>query len=99
MPGAHSEREPSRVGSPSAGKVIAPSAPAQPVAFSFGTLGIEPMSAYRALPRESAAIVFTHGIPSYFFRIASSSLVDCAWLVSKKWLSRRMFSALASNSA
>ena len=46
MPGAHSEREPSRIGSPSAGKVSAPSgAWQQPVAFELGTFGIEPMSA------------------------------------------------------
>ena len=45
VPGAHSEREPSRVGNPIAGKVTAPSAPAQSTAFSSGTFGIEPMSA------------------------------------------------------
>ena len=96
---AHSEREPSSSGRPRPGKVTWPSAPEQPVAFSFGTLGIEPMSAYSARPLESAAIVFTHGIPWYLRRIASRSLVDWARLVSKKWLRMRMLFALASNSA
>ena len=45
MPGAHSEREPSSIGRPIAGKVTAPSAPEQSTAFSLGTFGIEPMSA------------------------------------------------------
>ena len=46
VPGAHSEREPSRIGSPSAGKVSAPSGAWQaPVAFELGTFGTAPMSA------------------------------------------------------
>ncbi len=55
------------------------------------------MSAYRAWPVLSAAIVLTQGIPSYFFRICSSCAVDVAMSVARKWLKTRKLSALASS--
>ena len=84
MVSAHAEREPSRTASPAAGSVTWPRVDRHAVAFSSVTLGTEPMSAYRVLPFESAAIVFTHGIPWYFLRIFSSLFVDFARSVSKK---------------
>jgi hypothetical protein len=93
---AHAEREPSSTGRPSSWKVAAPSTVLHCRAFESGTLGIAPMSAYSAPPPRSAAIVLTHGMPSYFFRISSSCCTDCAMSVSRKWLNTRKLSAFAS---
>ena len=56
------------------------------VAFSLVTCGTTEMSAYRALPSESAAIVLTHGTPWLRVMTSSSSSTLCAWFTSKKWL-------------
>ena len=62
-----------------------PSTVLQVVAFSFVTCGTTEMSAYSALPSESAAIVLTHGTPWLRTMTSSSSSTLCAWFTSKKW--------------
>jgi hypothetical protein len=57
------------------------------------------MSEYSALPVESAAIVFTHGMPWLFFSDAASCLTLWARLASKKWLMKRRPSEFGSRSA
>src|SRR3954471_19369126 len=96
---SHDVRDPSSTGGPSSRKVAAPTAVLQMRAIEFGTLGTVPMSAYNACPLLSDTMVLTHGMPSYFLRIASSSLVDVARSVSKKWLKTRKLSTLASRIA
>src|SRR4051812_1722427 len=92
-------RDPSSTGSPSSLKVAAPSAVSQTRVIAFETLGTVPISAYNACPPLSDTIVLTHGMPSYFLRIASSWLVDVARSVSKKWLKTRKLSTFASRIA
>ena len=97
-PARTAEREPSRIGSPSAGKVTAPSA-AGAVAGRLrvghvrdrADVGVERLAArvggHRVHPRDALVLLQDR---------RAARLVDCAWLVSRKWLSSRRLSALAS---
>ena len=62
---------PFRIGSPTAANVNAPSGVSHLFASALLTFGMAPMSAYRARPARSVAIVLTQGMPWYFFRIDS----------------------------
>src|SRR5215472_1446283 len=58
---------PLRIGSPE----LLPSGVPHLFASALVTFGMAPMSAYRARPARSVAIVFTQGLPWYFFRMLS----------------------------
>src|SRR5215468_3395874 len=58
---------PFRIGSPK----LLPSGVPHLFASALVTFGMVPMSAYRASPARSVAIVLTQGLPWYFFRIDS----------------------------
>src|SRR6516165_10209844 len=58
---------PFRIGSP----IWAPSGVSHRFASALVTCGMVPMSAYRASPARSVAIVLAQGMPWYFFRIDS----------------------------
>src|SRR5205823_5241418 len=96
---SHDDVEPSRIGRPRAWNVAAPSCVLHCCASEFGTLGMVPMSAYRACPHLSATIVLTHGMPWYFSRMSSSCGTEVARSVSAKWLKTRKLSTLASRMA
>ena len=69
-PQAQVEFDPSSTGNPSAANVARPSSVLQRFALSFVTCGTTEMSAYSALPLESAASVFTHGMPWLRWRMS-----------------------------
>src|SRR5262249_29028800 len=56
---------PFRIGSP----IWAPSGGSHRCASALVTFGMAPMSAYRARPGRSVAVVLAQGLPWYFFRI------------------------------
>src|SRR6516165_12688600 len=58
---------PFRIGSPR----LLPSGVPHRFASALVTCGMAPMSAYRARPARSVAIVLTQGMPWYFFRMLS----------------------------
>src|SRR6516165_9096108 len=62
---------PFRTGSPKLWNVLLPSGVSHLFASALVTFGMSPMSAYRARPARSLAIVLTQGMPWYFFRIDS----------------------------
>src|SRR5215471_3624000 len=68
FPQLHEVLAPFRIGSP---KFRTPSGVSQAFALALVTFGMSPMSAYRARPALSLAIVLTQGMPWYFFRIDS----------------------------
>src|SRR5215467_8034525 len=62
---------PFRIGSPRLWNVSLPRDVSHRFASALLTFGMAPMSAYRARPARSVAIVLTQGMPWYFFRIDS----------------------------
>src|SRR5215472_5934251 len=62
---------PFRIGSPRLWNVRVPSGVSHRFASALVTFGMAPMSAYRARPARSVAIVLAQGMPWYFFRIDS----------------------------
>src|SRR6516162_5468588 len=62
---------PFRIGSPKLWNVRLPSGVSHRFVSALLTCGMVPMSAYRARPARSVAIVLTQGMPWYFFRIDS----------------------------
>src|SRR6516162_11792094 len=62
---------PFRTGSPKLWNVLLPSGVSHLFASALVTFGMAPMSAYRARPARSVAIVLAQGMPWYFFRIDS----------------------------
>src|SRR5215468_8608749 len=62
---------PFRTGSPIWANVPRPSGVSHRCASALLTFGMAPMSAYRARPARSVAIVLAQGMPWYFFRIDS----------------------------
>src|SRR5215470_18721639 len=65
---------PLRIGSPK----LLPSGVPHLFASALVTFGMAPMSAYRASPARSVAIVLAQGMPWYFFRIDSICWVEVA---------------------
>src|SRR6516162_9251921 len=62
---------PLRIGSPKLWNVRLPSGVSQAFASALVTCGMAPMSAYRASPARSVAIVLAQGMPWYFFKMLS----------------------------
>src|SRR5215467_13600242 len=62
---------PFRIGSPKLWNVPLPSGVSHRFASALVTFGMVPMSAYRASPARSVAIVLAQGMPWYFFKIDS----------------------------
>src|SRR6516164_4086740 len=62
---------PFRIGSPKLWNVRLPSGVSHLFASALVTCGMVPMSAYRARPARSVAIVLAQGMPWYFFRMLS----------------------------
>src|SRR5215472_16952391 len=89
--------EPSRIGSPNAANVKVPIGVSHLFASALVTFGMSPVSAYRAWPARSVAIVLTHGMPWYFFKIDSICCVlDARSKPNQVLTARARLSALAS---
>src|SRR5215468_12395834 len=88
---------PFRIGSPMLWNVPLPSGVSHPFASALVTCGMVPMSAYRARPARSVAIVFTQGMPWYFFKIDSICCVlDARSKPNQVLTARERLFALAS---
>src|SRR5215813_6016821 len=69
-------------------------------ASALVTFGMAPMSAYRARPARSVAIVLAQGMPWYFFRMLSICWVlDARAKPNQVWNARARLLALASAKA
>src|SRR5215467_13906488 len=91
---------PFRTGSPIWANVPRPSGVSHLFASALVTFGMAPMSAYRASPARSVAIVLTQGLPWYFFRMLSICWVlDARSKPNKVLDARARLFALASAKA
>src|SRR5215469_13977649 len=97
FPQLHEVLAPFRIGSPKFRKVRTPSGVSQAFALALVTFGMSPMSAYKARPALSLAIVLTQGMPWYFFRIDSICWVlDARSKPNQVLIARERLLALAS---
>src|SRR5215510_14632089 len=91
---------PFRIGSPRLWNVSLPRGVSHLFASALVTFGMAPMSAYRARPARSVAIVFAQGMPWYFFRMLSICWVlDARAKPNQVWNARARLLALASAKA
>src|SRR5215469_2943713 len=97
LPQSQEVLAPFRIGSPNAANVNLPVAVSHLFASALVTCGMSPMSAYRARPARSLAIVLTQGMPWYFFKIDSICWVlDARSNPNQVLIARERLLALAS---
>src|SRR6516165_7622264 len=91
---------PFRIGSPMLWNVWLPSGVSHRFASALVTFGMLPMSAYRASPVRSVAIVLAQGMPWYFFKTDSICCVlDARAKPNQVLTARERLFALASAKA
>src|SRR6516162_11838094 len=91
---------PFRTGSPKLWNVLLPSGVSHLFASALVTFGMAPMSAYRARPARSVAIVLAQGMPWYFFKMLSvCRVLDARAKPNQVWNARARLFALASAKA